>query len=237
MNKGTKILVFITVTLIGFSFVFGFMTRNSLDLNNKILDFDEFRHFYFENPSSPTSEFDTTYFNEDIQTIEDLESKADLIVIVTNVKERELVKQATKTTLEIDEVLKGDLKSGDEIILYEPAYFIKWIDDHKNGYFNSSGYQLIQDGSKYILFLSHLKAPNGYHWSAEEKRSFLPVSQLYSKYPLNDDMNLEAGLMDIDQLWETWGQVQYFEVLTDDDEILNHYISLKNQVLTKYSES
>ena len=106
MNKGTKILVFITVTLIGFSFVFGFMTRNSLDLNNKILDFDEFRHFYFENPSSPTSEFDTTYFNEDIQTIEDLESKADLIVIVTNVKERELVKQATKTTLEIERLLK-----------------------------------------------------------------------------------------------------------------------------------
>jgi len=237
MNKGTKILVFITVTLIGFSFVFGFMTRNSLDLNNKILDFDEFRHFYFENPSSPTSEFDTTYFNEDIQTIEDLESKADLIVIVTNVKERELVKQATKTTLEIDEVLKGDLKSGDEIILYEPAYFIKWIDDYKNGYFNSSGYQLIQDGSQYILFLNYLKAPNGYHWSAEEKRSFLPVSQLYSKYPLNEDMNLEARLMDMDQLWETWGQVQYFEVLTDDDEILNHYISLKNQVLAKYSES
>ena len=50
-------------------------------------------------------------------------------------------------------------------------------------------------------------------------------------------MNLEARLMDMDQLWETWGQVQYFEVLTDDDEILNHYISLKNQVLAKYSES
>ena len=84
-----------------------------------------------------------------------------------------------------------------KLFFIEPAYFIKWIDDHKNGYFNSSGYQLIQDGSKYILFLSHLKAPNGYHWSAEEKRSFLPVSQLYSKYPLNDDMNLEARLMDV----------------------------------------
>lgn len=232
MSKGTKIFVFTIVALVGIAFIFGQVTRNSFDLNHKILSLDEFQHFQI----GSLNYWQTNYFNDDIQTLEELEAASDLIVTVGEVRERELVKQATKTTLVIDKVLKGDANSGDEIILYEPAYFIKWMDDHQNGYFDSSGYQLIQDGNQYILFLNHLQAPLGYKWSEEEKRSFLPTSQLYAKYLLNTDTELNTQLIDESQSLKTWGQIQDFEILTQDRQILNHYIQLKNQILTKYFE-
>lgn len=232
MSKGTKIFVFTIVALVGIAFIFGQVTRNSFDLNHKILSLDEFPHFQI----GSLNYWQTNYFNDDIQTLEELEAASDLIVTVGEVRERELVKQATKTTLVIDKVLKGDANSGDEIILYEPAYFIKWMDDHQNGYFDSSGYQLIQDGNQYILFLNHLQAPPGYKWSEEEKRSFLPTSQLYAKYLLNTDTELNTQLIDESQSLKTWGQIQDFEILTQDRQILNHYIQLKNQILTKYFE-
>lgn len=230
MSKGTKLFIFTIILLIGGAFIFGQVTRKSFDLNNKIANFEEFQHFQAESFSYRPM----NYFNDDIQTVEELEKASDLIVTVSEVRERELVKQATKTTLVIDKVLKGEANSGDEIILYEPAYFIKWMDDHQNGYFDSSGYQLIQDGNKYILFLSHLQAPQGYKWSEEEKRSFLPTSQLYAKYPLTINTEVESQLMDEGQLLETWGQTRDYELLINDKQILNHYISLKNQILTKY---
>ena len=134
MSKGTKLFIFTIVALIGGAFVFGQVTRNSFDLNYKILSLDEFQQFQV----GSFSYWQANYFNDDIQNLEELEAASDLIVTVGEVRERELVKQATKTTLVIDKVLKGDANSGDEIILYEPAYFIKWMDDHQNGYFDSS---------------------------------------------------------------------------------------------------
>lgn len=108
MSKGTKLFIFTIILLIGGAFIFGQVTRKSFDLNNKIANFEEFQHFQAESFSYRPM----NYFNDDIQTVEELEKASDLIVTVSEVRERELVKQATKTTLVIDKVLKGRLIQG-----------------------------------------------------------------------------------------------------------------------------
>ena len=52
----------------------------------------------------------------------------------------------------------------------------------------------------------------------------------------HSDSELNTQLIDESQSLKTWGQIQDFEILTQDRQILNHYIQLKNQILTKYFE-
>lgn len=116
MSKGTKLFIFTIVALIGGAFVFGQVTRNSFDLNYKILSLDEFQQFQV----GSLSYWQANYFNDDIQNLEELEAASDLIVTVGEVRERELVKQATKTTLVIDKVLKGMLIQGMKLSFTNP---------------------------------------------------------------------------------------------------------------------
>lgn len=176
-----------------------------------------------------TDILENPYFENSLVDFEELVDSSELVVKAKMNKSREKVAQATLTEIHVEEVLKGRIQTN-EILLYEPAYFWPYIDDPSTGTYATGGYQLMQEGDEYILFLQSLKGPKEYKLSEEEKKSYLPVSELYGKIPIKSNWT-PAVIADDDVAYR---EVVNNDILTREKDLLLNYIKIKKIVEEKY---
>lgn len=169
------------------------------------------------------------YFENTLVDFEELVDSSELVIKAKMNNSREKVAQATLTEIHVVDVLKGKIQT-DNILLYEPAYFWPYIDDPNAGTYSTGGYQLMQKGEEYILFLQSLKSPKGYKLSEDEKISYLPVSELYGKIPINSKWKPTVIVNDE----VAYREVVNNDILTREKDILLNYIKIKEIVKGKY---
>lgn len=183
MNKKTKIyFLFLFITLL-ITIVFGIITKNSFKGNiyfKELLSEDNLDDYQVQ--VYPVNE----YFDNNITDIHDLEKKSDLIAKVQVQENRKLFLQSTKTKVKIICKYYGsdDYKEGSIIYIEEPSVFLK-LDSLT--YDVTYGYQIMEDNKEYIVFLKNLEKVDNYKYKNDEKYTFIPVSTLYAKYPLEKE--------------------------------------------------
>ncbi|MBO0588367.1 MULTISPECIES: hypothetical protein [unclassified Sporosarcina] len=193
------------------------------------LSIDNIENYYGYNVGLYTDIKDNPYFENNLTNFEELVDASELVIKAKMINVREKVTRATLTKVYVEEVLKGKLHTN-EILLYEPAFFWPYMDNPNTGSYSTGGYQLMQEGREYILFLQSLKSPKGYKLSKDENSSFLPVSELYGKIPIKSNWNPEVITNDE----ATYKEVVDSEILTREKGSLQNYIEIKKIVEKKY---
>ena len=228
MKNRIFLVLFCLIILVGVGV--SVSTKASINSNSDLGNLDGYSDFTLNLSEIEGMDIENPYFNEVINSVSELESQSKLIVKVSKIVKREQVSRATLTTVKVDEVIKGDLDV-DEILIYEPSYFWTYQDDKSQGYFPTEGYQIMQDGNQYVLFLQGLKVPEAYRMSDEEKRSYLPISQQYGKFPV-ESSEWEPQIVKSDGM--IYEDFQVFELLTKKEKVLQRYLELKNEVIETY---
>ena len=216
------IIVVIVLGAVGVSIVTKGSFVEDLSINNIENYYDYNVNLYDNNEENP-------YFENTLTTFEELVEASELVIKVKMSNYRKKVTQATLTTVNVEAVLKGELQTN-EILLYEPAFFWPYVDDPNTGNYSTGGYQLMQEGKEYILFLQSLKSPEGYNLSEDEKRSFLPVSELYGKIPIKSNWVPVVITNEV----TTYKDIKDSEILTWENDFLQNYIEIKKKVEEAY---
>lgn len=230
-KKRSTIYLLLLGAIVILSITFAAFTSASFEDNVTINNMIEYEHFYL-NVLSPFDELTTLYFNNKIESVNDLENLADVIVIgkISSKEPRKNKKQATLTPFDVDRWIKGE--SNTEIIyIYEPSNFHFMIDDNSGVFFSTGGYQLMQNNNKYVLFLKHLEVPPNYALSEKEKISFVPVSTIYAKYHINTQWSPTTIKPNEDLLY---GDIMKYDIVLQDEWLLEHYLDFQEHVLEKY---
>lgn len=168
------------------------------------------------------------YFADDITCYDELAWSSSFIIRAEITDARVMNLTSTETTVTVKEVIKDDegvLTPGMEIYYIEPCSFLAGI------YFMSSGYNYVQAGEEYILFLNRLVCPEGYDYTDREALSFMPSSQLFSRYCLTKTETAEV-LSYSDDEPEQYAQYRNYAMFTDDEEKVRVYNEIYN-FLTK----
>lgn len=169
------------------------------------------------------------FLDADIQTLSALEQEAEIIVRATVLEERIMSARSTKTEICVNEVLSqtdANLSAGDIIYLIEPVTFLR------GEVYDTNGYQMAHTGEEYIFLLKHLECVEGYRYTKEQEITYMPVSVYYSKYAVSYEETIETlGSGEV-----LYGEIQDYAILTDSDNVLSLYETLKDQVQEKYNK-
>ena len=169
------------------------------------------------------------FFDAEIPTLSALEQEAEIIVRATVLEERIMSARSTKTEIYVDEVLSQadtNLSAGDIIYLIEPVTFLR------GEVYDTNGYQMAHTGEEYIFLLKHLECMEGYQYTKEQEITYMPVSVYYSKYAVSYEETIETlGSGEV-----FYGEIQDYAILTDSDNVLSLYETLKDQVQEKYNK-
>lgn len=173
-------------------------------------------------------QFVSIYFNNQLKDFSQLKDQSDIIVKVKVTNDRENHFQAILSKVRVTKVYKGEVKQGDSIYLYEPSSFHK-----SESYSSTGGYNIMLDNQEYIVFLNHLKKPEGYQYKDREAISFVPISSYFGKYPVNSKeitplISKEIETSDIETMYS---KVKDYDILTTQNEMLKKYQSFKNEAL------
>lgn len=106
-----------------------------------------------------------------------IKKQSDEFLRVKVLKERKLYRDVTRTKVKIEKVYKSfdHRKANETIWIDEPAAFMK---SYGEIYDSVEGYQLMNDGEEYDVFLNSEKVVRGYKKSENEKRK---LSAKYNK--------------------------------------------------------
>ncbi|SFC42511.1 hypothetical protein [Bacillus sp. UNCCL81] len=205
------------------SIVFGIMTRLSYIDNTDLKEISIKNDYQL---SLDEGTFANIYFDNNLRELDHYQQKADAIVKVKLLDERTYKSQSTLSKVIIEESFKNStLKKGQSIFVYEPSFFLL------DRYQSLAGYNIMEKGTSYILFLEKLKAPVDYNFSKREKISFKPISTYYSKFPLKE-MGKKTDILPNKEF--RYSDIKSYEILTKDKVILNNYIKLKTSVINNY---
>lgn len=129
---------------------------------------------------------------------------ADLIARVVFTGERKIEHMATRSTVSLLEVMKGNLKEGAQIDLYEYCFI------RSNGQnfvlSNFSFSNLMQEGKEYIIFANQKKY-NPVYQKKLNRLVYLPVS---IEFPLCEMADVQSSVLDEEDVRA--GQVKYADV-------------------------
>ncbi|GED33908.1 hypothetical protein P9G84_31250 [Brevibacillus centrosporus] len=120
----------------------------------------------------------------------------------------------SKTKVDVKKVIKGELEEKDEIIVLEPAA----LDNDRNVFLTTEGYNLIDSKGKYTLFLRPTPLKNSYQI----------VGMYQGKY--DHSISKESKMKDDHNI--TFDEVEGEEVF---GENVSHFNKLKKQVLKKHN--
>ena len=173
------------------------------------------------------------YFNNSINTLDELEKNSDLIVKVKSLNNSKLFYNSIETPVKIIDVYskKDNLEKGDTIYIQEPVS-ISYLKDMENITW-IRGYVLMNSNREYILFLKHLDKVDGYKYKNNEKITYIPVSTRFSKY-----CKKETPIF-IDSVQIDSGKIYYRDfknssaIFIENDELVK-YNSISLQVYDKY---
>lgn len=224
MRRNKIFLVFLSA-LIFFSIVLGLMTRFSFKQEfsaEEILNKGD----KYAVSSQEDDRSLAIYFDNNMDDISQIKDKSNVIIKVKVTNDRQNYMRATLSGVDVSEVYKGNgIKKGDHIYIYEPGFFFR------SSYSTEGGYNLMHGDREYILFLKHLKIPEGYKYKGKEAISFMPVSTYYSKYPLNSNGNTRVISKDELKKGISYGEVKEFDIITENVQIFEKYNALKEEVL------
>jgi len=153
-----------------------------------------------------------------------LEEKAPIVVKVKYTGKRiikewkdtsgQVLEKSSETTLKVSEVLKGSLNSDSpNITVYEPAHF------ENNTFVSIEGYNLMQNGKDYILFLRPMP----------DDEAYIIVGMYQGKYDLSSS-----------ELATPAKSVNKYEDIIDKEyfgDNIEGFNKLKTQVLKKYKNN
>lgn len=232
MTKKTKLFFIIIFSLIPLSILAGFFVRSS---------YTGYTSFEQMEKTEPLSEYSVcledveseSVFDNKVKDFDNMLEMADAVLKVSATNERDLYpSETTKTRVVVEEVIKGDLEEGQSIFVYEPACFSYTPNE---SYETTGGYQLMKPGEKYYIFLQHLQAVEGYKFSSREKKTYLPYTASYSKYPVREG---EVNLVDFEKLDNgeyQYKEVQNLEIITSEKMVLDLYKNLKQELQRRYA--
>jgi hypothetical protein len=205
---------------------FGIITRISYVQNANVDHYlnnaDQYKVSIDEDP-----QYIEIYFDNIIDNISELEKKSDVIVRVKADVDRLNYMRAILTGTDVLDVYKGnDVKKGEHIYIFEPSNFFG------STYFVTGGYNIMNPGQEYILFLKHLKIPEGYRYKGKEAVSFITISTYYGKYPATKVGTVSQINESIaDKKTITYNEVKYYDLITANKDIIAKYYILKDEVL------
>ncbi|WP_223066068.1 hypothetical protein [Paenibacillus caui] len=170
------------------------------------------------------------YFYNEIKTAGELEKQSALIVKAKVTEDRKNYSHAVRSGVQVLEVYKGNgsLK-GSKIYIFEPSNFLD------TNYFSFGGYQLMQTGKEYILFINPLKKPKHYSYKNDEAISYMPVSSHYGKFPLQEAPGSgKLRVLTQEELDQgvPYSQIKDWDILTMKEGILKTYMKIKQDVLS-----
>lgn len=233
MTKKTKLFFAIIFSLIPFSIFVGIFIRSS---------YTGYKSFEQMEKSESLSEYDVcledvesgSVFDRQVKDFEHMLEMADAVVKVSATNERKLYPvEATKTKVVVKEVFKGSLKEGESIFVYEPACFSYTA---SKAYSTTGGYQIMKAGEEYFMFLQNLQAVEGYTFSTEEKKTFLPATASFSKFPVSEGEVSVVDSQKLDNGEYQYGEVQNLEIVTSEITVLDKYKNLKQKLYNWYDE-
>ncbi len=167
-----------------------------------------------------------------IENYDDLKGRADVIAKVSATDKRRMFPHTTTLTeVVVVETYKGKIESGQSIFIYEPAVFSYSV---SKSYRSGGGYQMMKQGEEYIVFLQKLKAAKGYKMSKNEKQTFLPISALFSKFPMKKGSVKLISKKKINNGKYCYADVENLEIITSKREDLEKYLKIKEEVLRRY---
>ncbi len=184
------------------------------------------------NPEMPVnfSVIEADYFLDDVESLTEIEEASTLIVKVTVTTDRLMYLQSTKTAVIVDTIYQDDdnrLSEGDTIYIQEPTSFVR------GDFFLTYGWQYMQTGKEYLLFLKHLESVDGYRYKGETAITYMPVSQLFAKYDIDGEetgyLVEESSSVDL-----SYTEIGNSAMITEDEDKLQLYEELWQVVKSKY---
>lgn len=231
MTKKTKLFFVINFLLIPLTALVGLFIRGSY-LGYKSFEQMEKTESLSEYSVCLEDVESGSVFDKQVKDFEQMFEMADAVVKVSATNERKLYPaETTKTKVAVEKVYKGDLKEGQSIFIYEPACFSYTVSE---AYSTTGGYQLMKAGEKYFIFLQNLQATPGYTFSAEEKRTFLPSTATYSKFPVSEGEVHIVDFQKMDNGEYQYGDVQNLEIITSEKVVLDKYKNFKQKLYSQY---
>lgn len=172
---------------------------------------------------------DSDYFiNNPSCTLADIEAAADIVVKIKVCDDRVMSLRTTQSLIQIEEIFYDpfeELSINDEIYIIEPVSFIR------GDSFYTGGWNYMQTGQEYIVYLKHLECIEGYEYTDQEQISYMPVSELYAKYNVNEVEVVEV-LQDKENL--IYKEVQNYAFLSEDIECVDTYNKIQEQIMEKF---
>ncbi|MDO6657181.1 hypothetical protein [Anaerobacillus sp. 1_MG-2023] len=226
MKKLIKTLYMVATALIIGSIIFGLVTKNSFVENDTTNISKEYENSIVS--LNDNDEFSKKYFNNNIENIDQLIGESDLIVKGQVTNDRILFNQSLKTKIVINQVIKqtsGNVKSGNEVYVFEPSYFLY------DTYVVEAGYNIMKENEEYILFLKHLDVPKDYEYKNNEAITFLPTSTYFGKYNLDKKGNTKV-LTNINQI--SYEKVQNFGVISGNENLVSKFESFKQEIENEF---
>ncbi|MBD7913146.1 hypothetical protein [Clostridium cibarium] len=170
MDKNrNKVIVGILLIIVLIPLLIGIKTKRSFQYTiNQNLDFMDYQIINNTNKQK--------YYDQ-LDNIGDIFKDSPIVARVKMTNEREYLSQCVLSSVEVEDVLKGDidLEREKKIYIYEP------ITVQVDAVYTSLGYIPMIEGNEYIVFLKQLKVPNGYNMSNKEKKSFMYYNPTYGK--------------------------------------------------------
>ena len=230
MTRSTKIYFLAVLILISTTIGYAIMTKYSFtgDYNlSKIREQYDLENFMYSNNE------ESIYFNNSINSLDELEKNSDLIVKVQSLNDSILFYNSIETPVKIIDIYSSNdnLKKGDIIYIQEPVS-ISYLKNMEN-ITSIRGYVLMNPDQEYILFLKHLDKVDGYKYKNNEEITYLPVSTRFGKYCKEESPKY------IDPLQIDSGEIYYRDfknssaVFIDNEELMK-YNSVSLQVYDKY---
>lgn len=230
MTRITKVYFLIILILVSVTTGYAVMTKYSftgeyyLSKIKNQYNLDSFKYSNIE---------DSTYFNNSINSLDELEKNSDLIVKVKSLNDSMLFYNSIETPVKIIDVYSGNdnLKKGDIIYVQEPVS-ISYLKDMEN-ITSVQGYILMNSNQEYLLFLKHLDKVDGYKYKNNEEITYLPVSTRFGKYckeetpKFIDSSKIDSGEIYYGDLKNSSG------IFVENDELVK-YNSITLQVYDKY---
>lgn len=164
-----------------------------------------------------------------------IKKQSDEFLRVKVLKERKLYRDVTRTKVKIEKVYKSfdHRKANETIWIDEPAAFMK---SYGEIYDSVEGYQLMNDGEEYDVFLNSEKVVRGYKKSENEKRSYLPSTTKYSIYPVKNRKQKEIlSQKKLDNGEYSYGKIKNYYILTTRLEELKQYMENKKELKQVYT--
>lgn len=167
--------------------------------------------------------------------VTELLENSDIVIRAGYSGARALERNATLTTVEIDEVIKGDQSlSGKRIFVYEESFFL--LNGRQAIFYLVDGNNLLRSGERYILFLNHKEFPEQYHQSEKERLTYVMLQGPFSKFNITNNASSSEQAEDTNSLDNAlyFNQMMDTDFLIADLDLISVYLCVKDTILLRY---